>query len=151
MKNLKLQTSKQAIDKLNLKISELENNWKRALADYRNLEQRVAEQKSEWAKMTEAGVIIKLLPILDDLNLVLAHQADVGIRMIKDRLISILKEMGITEVDPTGKEYDPTAMECAETVAGPKDRVIKTVFSGYKLYDRIIRVARVTVGNGDTV
>lgn len=146
---MKKQTDNKQVQELKAKVGELTNDWKRALADYKNLEQRVREQKGEWAKMAEVGVIAGLLPVLDDLSLAAKHNSkNKGIKMIKDRFLGVLKEMGVAEIDPTGQEYDPMSMECAEAVPGAKDKVIKTVFPGYKIYGKIIRVAKVAVGNG---
>lgn len=149
---MKRQINNKQIQELKVKIGELENNWKRALADYKNLEQRVREQRSEWARMAESGVIVKLLPILDDLNLAIKHRVkDDGIRMLKGKFLEVLRQMGVTEVDPAGEKYDPVTMECMEVTEGRKDVVVNTIFPGYKIYDKIIRAAKVTVGNGEAV
>lgn len=132
-----------------LKVAELENNWKRALADYKNLEQRYQTQKADWIKFAALELVLKLLPVLDDLNLALQHRPDNGIKLIGDKLSRIIKEQGLIEIETTGGDFNPTEMECAQIVSGAKNKVVKTVLPGYRLYDRIVRPARVEVGSGE--
>ena len=70
------------IKDLEVKIVELENNWKRALADYQNLQKRTAEEKLSFVSFANSNVIRKLLPILDNLEMVQKHINDEGISMI---------------------------------------------------------------------
>ncbi len=67
--------------------------------------------------------------------------------MILNSLDKILVEEGVVEVN-TGGPYDPASMECQEIAEGEKDQVIKVVRPGYRLHDRVLRTARVVVGNG---
>ena len=59
---------KNELAKLKKRIEELEENWKRALADYQNLEKRVSDEKQGFAKWANARLLDKLLPVLDSLE-----------------------------------------------------------------------------------
>ncbi|MFH1961221.1 MAG: nucleotide exchange factor GrpE, partial [Patescibacteria group bacterium] len=60
------------------KVSEMETNWRRALADYKNLEKRVTEEKTEFAKYALSNFLRELLPILDNLDKGLGAESTVG-------------------------------------------------------------------------
>src|SRR4030042_2350610 len=94
--------SNKLIQELKSKVSELENSWKRALADYKNLEHRYQDQRADLIKFAALELIFKLLPVLDDLNLALQHNSDSGIKLIRDKLALIIKEQGLIEIEVTG-------------------------------------------------
>ena len=77
------------IDDTNIRQAELadmENNWKRALADYRNLEKRVAEERELIAAFSNAALVTRLLSVVDNLEILSNHVNDAG-------LVLILKEL----------------------------------------------------------
>ncbi|MCL5438707.1 MAG: nucleotide exchange factor GrpE [Patescibacteria group bacterium] len=145
---------------------ELENKYKRALADYQNLEKRVAEQKSEWAKSANRELLQKLLPVLDNLELALKHIEDEGLthstllsvnpelaeglKIGVTQFLNALKSEGVTKIEVLGKEFDPNSMECVGTVSGEENKVIEEIRPGYTLFDRVLRPAQVRVGQART-
>ena len=136
------------IQNLTSKNQELDNKWRRALADYQNLEKRVADQRSMLVKMATLNLLNNLLPIVDDLDRAAAHLNDAGINMITKQLEDMLREEGVTEIKALGELFDPQTMECVEVVSGEKDQVVKVAQKGYSLHDTILRPAKVEVGNG---
>jgi len=132
------------------KIDELEHKWKRAVADYANLEKRIEKEKNHFIKFSNAQLLKKLLPILDDLELCENHLKDQGLTMILNKLKEILKSEGVEEIKTQGEEFQPEAMEVIEMVEGPKNRVIEVSNKGYLLDDKILRIAKVKVGKGKT-
>ena len=131
------------------KIADLENKWKRALADYANLEKRVEKEKEDFVKFFNAVLLVKLLGILDDLEKCQRHSKDQGLALICDRFAKIIKEEGLEEIQALNNDFDPNLMEAVETVEGPKGKVAEVVLKGYKLNGKILRPAKVKVGSGE--
>jgi len=132
-------------------LTEMEENWKRALADYKNLQKRVAEEKEEVVNFANFVLIAELLPVLDNLELVLKHNGDEGLKMIVSEFCEVLKNAGVEEINPMNAEFDPTNMDATEK-EGENDgdlsdwKVLEVLQKGYKIKDRLIRPARVKVG-----
>lgn len=130
-------------DKQKDKVAELENNWKRALADYRNLEKRVAEEKETVIRFANSILILKLLPTLDNLELTFGHSKDKGTEMIIKEFKKTLEEEGVKEIEAEGKNFDAEIMEAVE---GGGKNVTEVLQKGYFLSDKVLRPARVKVG-----
>ncbi len=128
------------------KITDLENKWKRALADYANLEKRIEKEKEDFVKFANAQLLNKLLAVLDNLELAERHLKDKGLTLAGNRFREILKEEGVEEIEVLGRNFDPELMDAVETVDGPKNKVVEVVLKGYKLYGKVLRPAKVKVG-----
>jgi len=131
------------------KIAELEANYLRILADFKNQERRFKEQETFVVKMANALLIEKMLFVLDSLKLAQVHLKDQGLTMILDQFIKVLESEGLKKIETENKEFDPNTMDCSEIVAGEKDQVIETVSEGYYLYEKVLRPAKVKVGSGN--
>lgn len=129
------------------KISLLESQLARAVADYTNLERRFSDQSASVIKFATASLLTKFLDVRDHLAMATTQIKDQGLNMILSSLDKILTEEGVSEVN-TGGLYDPATMECQELVAGDRDQVIQVIRPGYRLHDRVLRPARVVVGSG---
>jgi len=88
------QGKKEKTEGLNNKINELENKWKRALADYQNLEKRLNDEREQVIKFANFGLIYDILPVLDSLEEAESYIKDNGldlcIKKFKDILMQIL-------------------------------------------------------------
>jgi len=146
-------SKKQDCDKTDIVIEQLkkavqENNDKylRALADYQNLEKRVAREKDELVKTANKNLVLKLLPFLDHLDKAQIFIKDKDLKLIKDYFLKLLVETGVKEVDVSGKIFDPYTAEAIEVVAGDQDNIIvEVVRKAYSYNGQIIRVAQVKV------
>ena len=127
-------------------LKDLEAKWKRALADYQNLEKRIAAEKSQFVRIANATLIEKLLLILDDLERASSHIKDSGLKMILDEFRSIITAEGIEEIKAKGEEFNPQTMDCADLVEGPNNKVIKIIQKGYYYNGTVLRPAKVQVG-----
>lgn len=132
------------------KQEEQVEDWKakylRALADYQNLDKRAAAEKQEIRKYAAEAVIMRLLPALDTLTKATAHVKDSGLELALKELYAALSELGVEKIDVVGKEFNPHEMECIEVVAGKDNIVVAELLPGYRLHDKILRVAQVKVG-----
>lgn len=133
--------------KLQDEIKTLDQNWKRALADYQNLVKRVEGDKAEIMKLASLNVVSKLVPSLDILELAAKHNQDEGMQMAVKQFQQVLKDEGLEEINPAvGDKFDPGLHECTETVAGePVETIAEVVLKGYKINGYILRPARVKV------
>lgn len=132
-------------------IEVLTNNWKRALADYQNLEKRMQQERFETARYASAKVITKILSALDILEQAEKHIKDQGLTLAVKSFHDALLSEGVKKIDVVGKPFDPLKMECVEIIDGDKDDiVVEEVRPGYMLEDRILRVAHVKVSKKST-
>ncbi len=136
------------IKELEVKITEITNNWKRALADYQNMERRVKEEKEQFAKYAKADVIEKLLPVLDNLEKTKEHLRDQNLEISIKHLWDILTNEGLTEIKTLGEKFNPLTMHAIEAVPGEEGKVIGVFQKGYCLFDKVLRPAQVRVGKG---
>lgn len=130
------------------RIEELENNYRRALADYQNQERRHRELSSSLVKMASSALIEKLLLTLDALQMAQTHLKDQGLQMVIDQFLATLSQEGLSEISSDGQDFDPLTMDCTEIVPGKKNLVIETTSRGYFLFDKVLRPAKVKVGSG---
>ena len=133
----------------NKELANLENQLKRALADYQNLEKRIAEEKSSWIKAANKSLLLKLLPGLDSLLLAEKHTQDEGVKISIKHFLDILEQDGVKKIEIAGKDFDPNLMEAIVTQNGEEGKVIEEVRAGYMLYDSVLRPAQVIVGKKD--
>jgi molecular chaperone GrpE len=134
------------IEQLNKQIEELKGKYLRALADYQNLEKRTQEEKKEIRKYAADAVTARLLPALDTLTKASIHVKDKGLELALNELYAVLSEQGVQKIEVVGKSFDPHEMECIEVVAGTDNIVMGELLPGYRLHDKILRVAQVKVG-----
>jgi len=139
---------KSKLKKLEEKIAELNNKWKRALADYQNLEKRTVQEKTEFVKFASAALLDKLLFILDGLEKCQAHFKDKGLDLVLSQFKKVLESEGLEEIKTEGEEFDPQLMDAVEMIKGKKNYVIEVILKGYKLNNKILRPAKVKVGTG---
>lgn len=130
----------------NIELENLENQLKRALADYQNLEKRIAQEKSEWIKMANKDLILRLLPGLDSLILAKKHTKDEGVIVSIKHFLDVLEAEGIKKIETEGQEFDPKTMEVVSTTEGKENIVVDELRAGYTLYGTVIRPAQVVVG-----
>jgi molecular chaperone GrpE len=142
---LKNQTKE--IKKLSSQIDELDSKFKRTLADYQNLEKRQLQDRENLIKFTNQSLLDKLLPLLDDLQRAQDHLKDTGLNHVLTQFTQLLESEGVKEIKSTGEIFDPQIMDCVEAVPGKENHVIKTLIKGYLYRDRVLRPARVEVGN----
>lgn len=131
----------------NKQVEEWKTKYLRALADYQNLERRTRNEIEEVRKFAAEVVIEKLLPVVDTLTKAKNHLKDPGLDLAFKELTGTLIELGVEKMDVVGKPFNPHEMECVEVVKDDQEGIaIEEVRAGYKLRDKIIRVAQVKVG-----
>ena len=131
------------------KNRELENQLKRALADYQNLERRIDEERRLLSHLSSALVIEKLLPVLDNLENAQKHLKDEGLEIVIKQFKDVLQSEGVSEITAEGSPFDPNLHEATEILESDKDGIVlKVLRKGYKINDKVLRPAQVAVGRG---
>jgi molecular chaperone GrpE len=110
------QEENEELKQIKAEADDFKNKYLRALADYRNFENRVREERMEIEKMGKLSVIRNLFPILDNLHQAEVFVKDPGLKMVKDNFMKALEEMGVKEVELLGKEFDPHYAEAIDVV-----------------------------------
>lgn len=134
---------------LETKLVDMENNWKRALADYTNQQNRFNEEKFDIRKRANELLILSLLPVLDNMEMLIKHNEDMGFKMIFKDMLKTLKEAGLEEVEVLDKPLDVTLMEAVDSEEGIENQVLKIERKGYFLNGKLIRPAKVIVGKNN--
>lgn len=133
-------------EELQKQLEEFEGKYKRALADYQNLQKRVQEEKSEWIRSSNRDLLLRLLPVLDTLMMAEKHLQDQGLTVSINQFLDTLKAEGVTRIKTVGEEFDPHTMECVTTENGEENKVLEELRAGYMIYDKVLRAAQVKVG-----
>lgn len=136
--------------KENNDLENIENQLKRAIADYQNLEKRVALERSEWIKTSNKDLLLRLLPGLDSLILALKHTQDEGVKVSIKHFLDILEFEGVKKIETVGENFDPNLMEAVSTVVGEEGKVMEELRAGYKIFDNVLRPAQVVVGRNQS-
>ncbi|MBI4086133.1 MAG: nucleotide exchange factor GrpE [Candidatus Liptonbacteria bacterium] len=127
--------------------------WQRARADFLNYKKDEVRRFEELARFSTEDMLKQLISVLDSFDLGLAAlekagKAEKGIYMIRSQLEDILKQRGLERISvKIGEQFNPmTAEAIAETESDqPAGAVIEEIEPGYRLYDKIVRPARVKI------
>ena len=136
------------------------DSLRRLQAEFENYKKRVAKQQADQVARAAASLVEKLLPVLDALDLAIAHVGDAGTDEAKalvaasGLLHGILEKEGLERIDPLGEEFDPTAHEAvghlpapegADPTASGEPRVSQVMRAGYRWHGTVVRAAMVMV------
>ncbi|HVA96516.1 MAG TPA: nucleotide exchange factor GrpE [Candidatus Acidoferrales bacterium] len=136
------------LEEVKAQIEEAENKYKRALADYQNLQKRVQDEKSEWIRSANKELLLRILTVLDTLILAYQHTQDKNVEVSIQQFLDVLKAEGVTKIETVGKKFDPNLMEAIATDVGEDGSVLEELRIGFLLYDKLLRAAQVKVGKG---
>ena len=131
-------------------IKTLEDNWKRALADYQNLSRRVSEDRIQYVKLANVNLLAKLIPSLDIMELAAGHSNDLGVQMAAKQFTEVLKSEDVEVILPNpGDVFDQAFHECIEALDLTEGHVENTIaevnLKGYRVGNYVLRPARVKV------
>lgn len=132
------------------------NEYYRVHADMKNLRNQLEKEHLTAMKYRAEGFVEELLPVLDSFYAVLKNEPTnpelknylIGFQYIYRNLESALENEGVTEIAPkVGDKFSPDTMNAVETVEteGEENLIVDVHVKGYKLHDRLIRPANVTV------
>lgn len=141
-------------------IKEEKDKYLRLYSEFDNFRKRTAKDRLEWMQTASKDLIVSLLPVVDDFERAIKameqtgdtnESAKEGILLIYNKMMGILQKSGLQSVNSIGEVFDVEKHEAITQFAAPteemKGRVIDEVEKGYVLHDKIIRFAKVVVGN----
>ncbi len=143
---------------LSEELNELKDKYLRQVAEFDNFRKRNAKERIDLIKTASQETIRALLPIIDDFDrAVKAAEADdnveplsEGVILIYNRLKNVMKQQGLEEMETIGADFDPEFHEALTKIPAPsedmKGKIVDTIEKGYTLKGKIIRHARVVVG-----
>lgn len=138
-------------------ITELRASLARSQADYQNLLMRVDRDKAEMIHFLSAKIFTPLLTQIDHLDRAVKIKEGVegdtfvdGVRNLQNGLEKYLESQGVTAFTSVGQEVDPDRHDVLSQADGSEGKIVSEFEKGYTLGDRVIRHAKVIVGNGNT-
>src|ERR1035437_8736621 len=93
---------KEEFDALKDLALQLENQYKRSMADYQNLEKRIASEKSSWILASNKNLLLRLLPGLDSLLLATKNTQDEGVKLSIKHFLDMLENEGVKKIEKIG-------------------------------------------------
>jgi len=151
-----IETLQQALAEEKEKAERYLASWQRSQADLENYIKRAEQEKSETIEFANSTLILELLPILDDFERALdSLPAELdeqnwtkGIKLIYNKLKTILEAQGLAEIKAKGEYFDPYVHEATGQLEGEEDVIIEEIRKGYKFRGKLLRPSIVMVGAG---
>ena len=146
------------LEELKKKYDELNDSHLRLMAEFDNYRKRTMREKADLIKTGGEGALKNLLPIIDDFERALQNvrtAEDVeavkeGVDLIFGKFMGYLSQQGVKPIEAVGKPFNTEEFEAIATIPAPepdmKGKVLDCVQTGYTLFDKVIRHAKVVVG-----
>lgn len=156
--NTKEPTEEDKIKQYEEQIAELKDKYLRQAAEFDNYRKRIIKEKSELILNGGENVINSLLPVIDDFERALANieksedteTLKTGVELIYQKLLKALEANGLKAIETNNADFDTDFHEAVAMIPAPSDdfkgKVVDCVQKGYKLNDKVIRHAKVAVG-----
>ncbi len=153
---------REELEQARAEAEEYLDGWRRAQAEFANYKKRQRAEQAKISEFANAGLLRKLLPVLDDFDRAIATMPEAlhklswsqGLLMVRRMLEAVLESEGVEVVETEGEAFDPHYHEAVthEEVEGYEDgEVIGEVQKGYVLGDRVLRPALVRVAKAPPV
>jgi molecular chaperone GrpE len=149
---------KTPLEVANEQIADLKDKYLRSVAEFDNYRKRTLKERAELILNGGEKVITALLPVLDDMERAIASGEKTedpqvlreGMELIYHKLMKVLEGNGVTTIETVNADFDTDVHEAVAMVPGmgddKKGKVIDCLTTGYKLNDKVIRHAKVAVG-----
>ena len=147
-------------EELEIKVKEATDKYLRLYSEFDNFRKRTQKEKIELYKTAGEDVITAILPVIDDFERAfkaMEESEDIdglkdGVKLIHDKLLAILKQKGLEEVESSiGKDFDVEYHEAITQIPAPSDKekgkILDEVEKGYHLNGKVIRYPKVVVGH----
>ena len=137
------------VEELQARIAELEDKNLRMMAEFDNFRKRTNKEKLDLMANAGERIFTEMLPLVDDFERALAVVEDKGVRLIYNKFIAFLDKNDVHAIETEGVDFNTDEHEAVTTFAAGEDKkgkVIDCTQKGYKLGDKVIRFAKVVVG-----
>ena len=140
------------------KNEELQDRYLRQAAEFDNYRKRTIKEKADLIKSAAEKLMVAELPVVDDMDRALdnmekgmdAEACIEGFRLIAQKFKNILTQNGLEKIETEGQDFDTDYHEAIALIPAPteelKGKILDCVQQGYKLGDKVIRHAKVAVG-----
>ncbi len=140
------------------KAAELNDKYLRLYSEFDNYRRRTTKERAELIKSAGKDIISDLLAVVDDFDRTLDAMEktdDVkgfteGVKLVQHKFMSILGKQGLEHFETKGQEFDPEVHEAITKIPAPsedlKGKVVDVIEKGYTLNDKVLRYAKVVVG-----
>lgn len=157
-KKVKKDKHTEIIEELGNKLAEINDRHLRLQAEFDNFRKRTLKEKAELIKSGGESVLINILPIIDDFDRALSTMTEVpeddpakiGFMLIFNKFKDFLKINQVSEIDALGKDFDVDLHDAITKIPAPteemKGKVVDVVQKGYLLNGKVIRYAKVVIG-----
>jgi molecular chaperone GrpE len=145
------------IESLQLKVNEWQDKYTRLFADFENYKKRMRQERFDLLQTAGSELMLDILPVIDDFergfaSLETATDVDSvrqGYELIYNKLVGILKQKGLEPIESLNEPFDTDLHEAVTMIESPemKGKVVDVILKGYKMRDKVIRYAKVVVGN----
>jgi molecular chaperone GrpE len=151
------ESPREALEAAEKALKHAEDKYLRALADLDNLRKRLSREKTEWLTYGQEGVVKDFLPIVDNLERAVSAATRgaggddsllEGVELTLRQFREALARHGVTPIESEGQPFDPTLHEAlmrVERADLPPGTVVTEFRKGYRLRDRLLRPAQVSV------
>lgn len=146
------------VSALKADLAELNDKYVRMYSEFDNYKRRTARERVEFLQSASRDLVVSLLPVLDDFERAEKAVADSndlealreGLKLVHHKMKSILNQNGLQPLESVGQEFDVDFHEAITKIPAPsadlKGKVVDEVERGYLLKDKVIRFAKVVVG-----
>lgn len=146
------------IAELTASVASSNDKYLRLSAEFDNFRKRTLKEKMDLMKNASETVIVGFLPVIDDMERAMQaietsnnlETTKEGINLIYNKFKDFTKQNGVTEMDATGKVLDTDLHEAITKIPAPteelKGKIVDVVQKGYLLNDKVIRYAKVVIG-----
>ena len=147
------------LEQKDAEIKELNDKFLRLYSEFDNFRRRTAKEKIDIISTASADVLKELLTVVDDFERAIDNNAKVedpealkeGFQLIYNKTMGILKNKGLEPMDSQGETFDVDKHEALTQIPAPsedmKGKVVDVVEKGYVMKEKVIRFAKVVVGN----
>ena len=154
----KIQELEAELEQLKAEKAELNDRFLRLFSEFDNYKKRVSKEKLDLIATASEKVIVSLLPVIDDFERAIAANEKVediaavkeGFNLIYNKLVQMMKRFDVEEIQAKGEEFNTDFHEAVTHFPAQneedKGKVIDVTEKGYKLKDKVIRYAKVVVG-----
>jgi len=147
---------REKLEKCEKEKNEYLDGWKRAKADFINYKREELRRLEEVARYGSEDLMKEMIAVLDSFDLGLQTMekigsADKGVYMIRAQMEDALKRRGLERIEAkAGDKFDPSFAEAVTEVESdkPAGTIVEQIEYGYRLYDKILRPARVKISKG---
>lgn len=149
-------TIEEQLEAAKKEVEQYKDKYLRAVAEFDNYRKRTLKEKAELLLNGSEKAVCAFLPILDDFERAIADKTEdvnaikEGMRIIFNKFNKTLESLGVKKIETEGKDFDVDFHEAVAMVPGmgddKKGKVIDCVQTGYQLNDKVIRHAKVAVG-----